>query len=157
MMHPPARILLRVLLSTWIVVGCGSGPETADPALAIDTPSENTGLAWSMAADALDGESDFDRETVIVPSNDALLGLDADALADLLSTNRLLSMLSDSIIRAGFDDAVEPGDVYLMTNSESVRVTEEDGQLLLNDYPLLQTVTVGAATILVIDGVVVAP
>ena len=110
-----------------------------------------------MAADALASVGDIDDQVVVVPSDNALLALDADALADLLATNRLVDMLDEAIIRAGFDQTVQPGDVYLLSNGGSVFVTEVDGQLLLDDHPLLETATVATTTILVVDGVVVTP
>jgi len=153
----PARVLLALCFATGLGASCGGGAATVDPALAIDTPSENSGLAWAMAADALASVGDIDDQVVVVPSDNALLALDADALADLLATNRLVDMLDEAIIRAGFDQTVQPGDVYLLSNGGSVFVTEVDGQLLLDDHPLLETATVATTTILVVDGVVVTP
>jgi len=153
----PARVLLALCVAAGLAASCGAGAATVDPALAIDTPSENIGLVWAMAADALDSVSDIDGQVIVVPSDDALLALDADALADLLATNRLSEMLDDAIIRAGFDETVQPGDVYLLSNGESVFVTEVDGQLFLDDHPLVESTVVSDTTVLVVDGVVVTP
>lgn len=152
-----SRVLMWLVLLAGLATGCSDGADTTEPALAIDTPSENAGLSWSMAADSLAELDGLADETLIVPSDAALLALDADALADLLALDRLGGLIADSVIRAGYNGSVEEGDIYVMTNGDSVFVTVFDGQLLLNEHPLLEATSLGAATVLVVDGVVVAP
>ncbi len=153
----PVSLFLSLCLFVALGAACGADADTLDPALAIDAPSEYLELAWSMAADALAEVGELDGDAVVVPSNDALLALDADALADLMSTDGLEEMIRSSVVRAGFDQAANAGDLYLLSDGTSVPVTAAEGQLLLDQLPLLETVEVGDVTVLVVDGIMVEP
>lgn len=94
-------------------------------------------------------------EGLIVPSDRALLRLNADALADLAvegGVDPLLHRLSPSEL----DDIVDPDppSIVITEDRRYLRLTEIDGQLMLNERPIVVVTTLGDVTVVVVDGII---
>lgn len=158
--RPP--FLFFVLGVIAVLGACSTASDGDDVALAIDRARPNEGRAFAMVADALDQGAieplqSGDLLVVIAPTDDAVLGLDADALAELVGGDGIAGLLRRSVVRAGYEEPLREGLSLLLGDGTTVSVEEVDGALLLGDLPLVETVGYGLFQLLVVDGLVIEP
>lgn len=155
-------LIICVLTATLALSACSSTSEDDQVGLAIEAVRPNEGRSFAMAADALDrGVVDAgdggERIVVVVPTDDALLSLDADTLARITSQDGISELLRRSVVQTDYEAPPRRGLTFLLTDGTPVFIDEVDGQLLVNSIPLRESVTHDGFELLVVDGFVVQP
>ncbi len=141
------------------ITGCSG--EVAEEPLAVTAISEELDESLqsvSMSAEWLSGLNLNSGSVVLVPSDDAILALDADALADLASRDIRGWVLADEYsISSPLESAEDVATAFVetpVTNAGvEVPVVEEAGEVHLGGAPVTDVIAWDGSTLLVLGKV----
>ena len=153
-MQRPWKLISQMVFGGLLIAGCGAS--VADEPLEVATSSTQPDAILSsvqMSAQWLTGLDLDPDQIVLVPSDEAVLALDADALASLANET-----LEGQVLQPGTvwnPDALEPGaEIDLVTvDGRHLPLRFTDSKISIADMSVQDTIDWNGATVLVMDGV----
>lgn len=153
-MHGPSKIITQLTVCGFLITGCGAS--VADAPLEVATSSDQPDAILSSAQMSAPWLTDLDLDPgqiVVVPSDQAVLSLGADALASLANKTLEGQVLEPGTVwdPAAPDNGAE---IDLVTvGGRHLPLRFADSKIYIADMGVEETIEWNGVTVVVVDGV----